>query len=63
MQSLPERIHDAYQDVISALSADLETGSHHRNNEAHDKFVKLYPNFNEALDKLADLIDQLIESE
>ena len=49
-----------------AIEADLETGSHHLNNEAHERFSRQYKYLNEWLDELTALVevsDVLAENE
>jgi hypothetical protein len=50
------KISEAYQDMIGALDADLETGSHHFNNVAADEFALRYSRFTEAMNKLGEVI-------
>lgn len=50
-------VHDLMQEVYQALSSDLETGSHHLNNEASETFGKKYPALCAALTQLASYIE------
>ena len=61
--SIIEQIAEQFQETLSSLSADLETGSHHRNNGAGAEFIKRYPNFMKDFTKLGELIKQAEDNE
>ena len=48
LQEEIETLSDLHQDIIQAIMADLETGSHHANNAAYAHFKQKYPNLAEA---------------
>lgn len=53
-----EKLEDAHDDIVQALGADLETGSHHFNNTAHARFAKEYPRLVEAINKMGKLLSE-----
>ena len=53
-----EELNDRFQDIIAGHSADLETGSHHRNNAASEEFAKHNKYLLEALHEMAIWIKQ-----
>jgi hypothetical protein len=58
-----EEIHDTYQDALQGLMADLETGSHHRNNAASEDFNRRYKYFMQQFNKLGELINREYDKE
>jgi hypothetical protein len=53
-----ETLRDLEQDIIAAISADLETGSHNSNNVAHATFAARYPSLMGAVAALGAWIDK-----
>ena len=53
----PSRVYDLMQELIASIGTDLETGSHHFNNAAHEAFAKKYPTLVKAINDLADYIE------
>jgi len=53
-----ETLRDLEQDIIAAIGIDLETGSHHFNNAASEKFAKQYPTLMKAIAALGAWIDK-----
>jgi predicted transcriptional regulator len=53
-----ETLRDLEQEIIAAIMADLETGSHFRNNEASKVFSKTYPSLIKAIGALGAWIDK-----
>jgi cyclopropane fatty-acyl-phospholipid synthase-like methyltransferase len=58
-----EEIHDAYQDTLQGLMADLETGSHHMNNVASEEFNRRYQYFMQHFNRLGELINREYDKE
>lgn len=50
-------IQEHMAELGMAIEADLETGSHHLNNEAHERFSRQFRYLNEWLDKLNALVE------
>lgn len=51
---IPKTLSDLHADILSALEADLETGSHHFNNAAHAEFARKYPRLTAAIAQLGE---------
>jgi len=51
-----EKLNDLYQDLVQAFDIDLESGSHHFNNAAHEQFAKRYPTIIKTLRELGTYI-------
>ena len=60
MPKLSELI-EMRHDLFSAVEADLETGSHHRNNLASQEFNAHHPRLVQWMEKFADLVDKEVE--
>jgi len=53
-----ETLRDLQQDIVCAISSDLETGSHNWNNQMHQDFAKKYPSLVQAIAALSAWIDK-----
>jgi hypothetical protein len=63
MDPIALKLHDANQELIAALDADLETGTHHGNNAASEAFAQRYWRFMEAWKRLSTLIEAQLPDE
>jgi hypothetical protein len=61
MHALLHQIRDAVGDLPNAINADLETGSHHRNNAAAEEFSRKHRYLLKKINDLAELADRVPE--
>jgi len=53
-----ERVYELHQDLVQAIGADQETGSHHTNNTAAVAWAHANPRTLKALGDLAQALDE-----
>lgn len=54
-----KQLIEVIRDLPNDLSADLESGSHHRNNRAAAEFAAAHPELMKSLAKLYKLADEI----
>jgi len=59
-EQLALKFNYLFQNMLTGLSADLESGSHHLNNAASEQFVKKHPYMSAAMDEMSKAIDELM---